>query len=393
MRIKRKGNLAGSALHGHAHRQLSVDVVGVATTSAAAGTKREHPHRFAVDRQLQSVLLGCIRRARHLDLDLVLSVLREQVTDDGAAAGAERETVQPVVLLGIRRHAIGRSASRRRRAAGSQSGNGPGGRQVALHQRLRKLQNTGDVVESVARIVGGQKIRDVDFETKRVTHGVPVLGPVQSVECLGATRIRPALERPIELSGKRGHKRALRRVVGTRPARRGHQPRAQLADHLLPGLGLKLDLPLVEHIEREVARPGSLVVAADAVSIEQRPLLRPRTGWRGLRRARQRLRHRRADLRLPCAGGRTGSCGHGDQRKGHDSDTRKTHRADPADSQASATSSCSSWCPRAAPRRARPSADPPCRNCPRGTRIHTEGPRFGSWAPEPSRVWSTSLDH
>ena len=81
---------------------------------------REHLHALAVEQQLDLVRLAqpfdvLVAVARQADLDLVLAVLRERVVDDRAAARADGQAVDVLLLREVRR-APGRS---RRPASGS----------------------------------------------------------------------------------------------------------------------------------------------------------------------------------------------------------------------------------------------------------------------------------
>ena len=73
------------------------------------------------------------------------------------------------------------------------------------------------------------------------------------------------------------------RPGGTRPAGRGHHAAAQLQDHPLPDIGGLADAGHVRGVEGEPPRLQPLVVAGDAVAVEQCPLRR-RHGRNALRR-------------------------------------------------------------------------------------------------------------
>ena len=77
------------------------------------------------------------------------------------------------------------------------------------------------------------------------------------------------------------------RLIGPAHAVRRHGADAQLADNLLPGLGVRLDVRDVERVERESACLQPLVVTGDAVPLD-RGLMRDR---RTLRRYRGRRGH------------------------------------------------------------------------------------------------------
>ena len=78
-----------------------------------------------------------------------------------AAARAERQPLDVIVLLRVGRDPIDLVIDRRQRRADGEPADRLGGREIALHQRRREPQHAGDVVEAVARVVGRQEIRDV----------------------------------------------------------------------------------------------------------------------------------------------------------------------------------------------------------------------------------------
>ena len=65
-----------------------------------------------------------------------------------------------------------------------------------------------------------------------------------------------------------------RGLLGPRLAGRRHQVPAQLADRRLPHLGICCDVGTIDAIEREVAGELRVVVAADAIAVDERPVIR-----------------------------------------------------------------------------------------------------------------------
>ncbi len=127
-----------------------------------------------------------------------------------------------------------------------------------------------DVVEPVLGVVGRQQRRGVDVEREQLLDRVRVLGAIQAVQRevagrrLGGGAVEVGLERcdqAVDL-----------RVAGMLAARRRHQPAAQLADDLLPDLGVRADRVRIELVEREARRLLDGVVALVAVLLDQRPL-------------------------------------------------------------------------------------------------------------------------
>ena len=84
-----------------------------------------------------------------------------------AAAGAERQSFDVVVLRRVFRRAVD-DQRRRRRLADRQAADLPRRRHVGLDQRRRDAERAGDVVEAVRRVVVRQVLRRVDVEIEQV---------------------------------------------------------------------------------------------------------------------------------------------------------------------------------------------------------------------------------
>ncbi len=84
-----------------------------------------------------------------LRADDVLAVDREGVADQHAAARADRQAFDVIVLRQIAAHAKRLLRRRDLRIADGQAGDLPRRRQIALHQRRRHAEHVRDVVESV----------------------------------------------------------------------------------------------------------------------------------------------------------------------------------------------------------------------------------------------------
>ncbi len=121
--------------------------------------------------------------------DFVDAVHRKRVANQRAAASAERQPGQLLVLRQIVRDPEIIDVRCRQWCADREATHLLRRRQITLHQRRRHLQHACDVVEPVAHIVGRQQCGDVDVEIEDVANGVPVLGPVETMKRLGATRI------------------------------------------------------------------------------------------------------------------------------------------------------------------------------------------------------------
>ena len=120
---------------------------------------------------------------------------------------------------------------------------------VAFDQSRRNAQSVRDIVESFARIVGGQQRGRVDIEREQIADGVRILSAVQAMQP-GEAGIGigscGAIECRFELVGESVHGGAVR----TRRASRRHHARADFPHDFLPSLrvwsGMR-EIQLVQH--------------------------------------------------------------------------------------------------------------------------------------------------
>jgi hypothetical protein len=181
----------------------------------------------------------------------------------------------PGSLRAVVGDAIGIDRDDRRRRADGQAADLVGRGEIALEQRRRQLEHTGDVVEAVARIVAGQQARHVDVDGDEIADGVAILVAIQPVERHGASGVRRVGRRAVELVFEPREDAV--RFLGGRPrptvVRRHHAGR-ELADHALPRGGVGSDRVHVERLEREIGLALGVVVALEAVAFERRALRR-----------------------------------------------------------------------------------------------------------------------
>ena len=209
--------------------------------------------------------------------------------DQHAAARADRQAFNVIVLREIAAHAKRLLRRGDFRIANGKAGDLPRGRKIALHQRGRHAEDIRDVVESVRFFVGRQERGDVHVERQQIADRVAVLRTVEAMQDgpagLGMSG-GGAVDRRLELRRETGQCRFLR----SRHAHRRHQAAANLADHLFPDLGALRGVSGVERIERQSARFRALVVAGDAGLVDEGTIRGGREGGRGsLRARRQRL--------------------------------------------------------------------------------------------------------
>ena len=196
-----------------------------------------------------------VRNSR--DLELILAVERQRAVDQQAADRAERQALDVAVLRRVLPHAEQLADRRRARVAERQRADALGRGEIAFEQHRRDAEHVGVVVEAGARIVGRQQRRDVDLERQQIANRVGVLGAVQPV------RQRPARIRRRRARRDRASSRATRpapcalAASGRGMPAGGIMPRAHLADHLLPDVGVRGDVGDAGAIERQARRSSA----------------------------------------------------------------------------------------------------------------------------------------
>ena len=205
-------------------------------------------------------------RSEQPRLKQVFAVQRKRVADQRSADRAERQAFHVLILRPILPHpicALGRGDSLipdRERADLSRR------RQIPLLQRRRDIQDIGHVVEAVRRVVGRQQRCRVDVQREQIANRVGVLSAIQPMNDRGAggTAGGAAVERRLQLldEGPVG------RFIRPAGAERRHHAGPQLANDLLPYFGVRDDIGRVERVERQPRRPQPLIVAADAIAVE-----------------------------------------------------------------------------------------------------------------------------
>ena len=219
----------------------------------------------------------------------VVPIGREVVAHGDAAARPERRP-RHVAHLGERlRHHVGRDRRGRIGIADGQPRDAACRGQVAVDQRRRHGEDVRHVVVALAHVVRRQERRDVDRHPRELPHGVGVLGPVQSVQDRAA-RARRGLGRGVDACLQVGHEGGERGAVRARAPFGRHHPRPQLQDDLLEGGGVRNGVGGVQRLERQPGGLRPVVVAAEAVLLQQASSIDCARRRRGPRRSR-RARH------------------------------------------------------------------------------------------------------
>ena len=191
-----------------------------------------------------------------------------------------------------------------------------GGRgHVPVHEHRRDRQDFRNVVEPEGPRVGRQQARAVDFQREQIPDGIDVLRAVQAPDGY-APGIGMRRRMRIQRGDKRRSERVGGRPVGLPRGLRRHLPAAQLAHDLLEHRRARAEVVEVDRVEHEPRGLQSLVVAGDAIPIEERSIER-----RGTRRSLScRIRRSRG----PC-----GRSGQGARRRGGDPGCGEGNADDP----------------------------------------------------------------
>ena len=285
---KRDHHGAGSGLDRDAGPQPRVDgVLGDAQVGVrhlvvflAAHLRQKHAPAVDADFQLVRILeTGQVADdvLQQKNAEVVFAVQRKVVVDENAAARAQRQAFDVLLLVEIRgslKHQADRSDGR---VAHGQARDLVGRRQVLFDQRGGNAQHVGDIVEAVGFIVGGQQRSRVDIQVEKIVDRVSVFGPVHAMDGRPAgfrvTR-RGAVDRVFQPPGELGHGG----VVRTGHALGRHHASMQLPQNFFPGFRMLARAVQVHRIEREPGGSQLLVVAGDAVFIEHGALGGARTG-------------------------------------------------------------------------------------------------------------------
>jgi hypothetical protein len=208
--------------------------------------------------------------AGRFDLELVFPVERKVAVDLHAAARAEGQRLVAAVLRLPHRRDMGVHQGIHARIADGDAADLERCRQIALHGGWRDEQRVGQVVETAARVVGRQQRAVVELsgefrQRQQIADGVGVFRPRQAVRQRRRARVgaggRAGLELARQIAGGTSDDR-LRRPRRTRGR---HRAGPQLAQHLLPGLGLIAGARHASRIEHEAGGAQPLAVTGGAV--------------------------------------------------------------------------------------------------------------------------------
>ena len=126
------------------------------------------------------------------------------------------------------------------------------------------------------KVCGGNRTRHgaeqvLTIHREQIPHGVSVLGTVQAVEDR-TTGVGGVCTGTIELGLQPRGKLVEVLAVRPRPAGRGHEATPELAHNVFPEFRLVAHFAQVQGVECETGRERALVVAGDALAIDEGPI-------------------------------------------------------------------------------------------------------------------------
>ncbi len=168
-----------------------------------------------------------------------------------------------------------------------------GRRHVALEVGRRNREDIREVVETaVRRLIPGEQRLDIEVEREQVANRVVVFRAIETMDRVDPAWIRAGRRRPVDRGFEPARYGASRGRIGPRRSGRRHRAGTKLGNDPLPLLRVGDWLGEVQAVERKSGGMEFLVMAPDAVRIEECPGI----GGRGRRRSAEKT----------CGGGRAG---------------------------------------------------------------------------------------
>lgn len=200
--------------------------------------------------------------AGEADLDFVFGVDGEGVTERLAAARAEGKAFELVFLGEVGGQVEGFAIWGAGWDADGKAADFACGAQIAFEEGRREIAD-GDVIEAAAGFIGGEEIRDVNFEGEEVADGVLVFGAVKPAEGVSAAGVGLLAVK----SGFNGLDRSEVGVFGGAWNSYGrHGSAAEAAEYFFPAFGV---FGGSGGVEAEIAVGRCAVVAAEAVFADE----------------------------------------------------------------------------------------------------------------------------
>ena len=204
------------------------------------------------------------------DLHHILAVEREVVANERAAACVIRQLfVHALVLPEAARDVEGLDGRTGPRIADGEPADLLRREHIPLEESRRNREDVSDVVEPVVRLVGRQQRSRVDVQREQVPNRVGVLHLIQAM-IRGAAGIRMGRRLPIQLRLQPRHERLEGLLIRPSSASRWHRAAPNFLHDFFPDFCAGTDVLDVGLVEREPSRLELLVVAGDAVVVEER---------------------------------------------------------------------------------------------------------------------------
>jgi hypothetical protein len=235
--------------------------------------------------------------------ELVLRVGWKHMTDQGAAACAERQAINVAALSKFAADRVLRRSGTHARVAHGQRADALRGGDIPFEQERRRLQRSGVVVEAEVGSVARQPLGDVDVQPQQIADHVRIFAAIQTMHDVPARGVAP-LPGTVERSGEPARKAHILAFNRVRYALGRHCARTQLAEHAFPGFGLGQHVVETGRFEvhRRIGwRRRPAVMTAHAILVQPRAVfcrfrrLSGRLRARGSGRLRASLRRRRLD--------------------------------------------------------------------------------------------------
>ena len=174
---------------------------------------------------------------RQTNLYVVLAVTRERVVNQRAAASADGQAFEVLLLREIGRDSDGVAAGRTAGPPDCHAADILRGRDITVQQRGGEIADR-HIVEAVARLVSWKERGNIDVEREEIANRILVFGSSQPTDRRRAARIRIRFGSTVERFHEIRDHALVRRVVRPRFSNRRHLAPPELPDDLFPDIGM-----------------------------------------------------------------------------------------------------------------------------------------------------------
>ena len=258
--------------HGHADFQMRIHLLEIPVTLRRCHSEGLHLPAIHENHDLVRLAQALdlfVAVARQANLNLILTIAREGVVQQRAAARAGRQTFDVLLLREIGAKTERIAARLAKRCAHREPADFLGGRDVAVQQGRREFTHR-HVVEAVTRVVLRQQRRGVDIEREQIANGILVFGAIQAAEGFGAPGIGILRRSAVERGRQLAHDLVINFVVRPLLANRRHLARAHFADDTLPLVRMLEEIVLGDALQIQRPFLHLRVMATDAILVHDR---------------------------------------------------------------------------------------------------------------------------